>query len=102
MLALRASTRSLEKSTSARQQHHLSQTQKVKYMPDSEKWEYYANKNKRMSWHDTTQADPEYHEREQKRAEEKARQERDREERRRREEEDRRRRRGSGSVRGTH
>ena len=68
------------------------------YMADSNSWDNYAEKNRRMGWSDTTDQDRDWHAREQQRAEAQARlerehEERQRQERQRREEDDRRNRR---------
>ncbi len=68
-------------------------------MANSNTWQNYADRNKRLGWGDSNEADRLWHERERQRAEEMARQQRQHEqrqreeaERRRREEEERRRR----------
>jgi len=46
-------------------------------MSNSDTWGNYAHKNKRLGWGDTNQADKDWHDQEQRRAEERARQERE-------------------------
>ena len=49
-------------------------------MCTSQDWSNYANKNERLGWSDTSEADRRYHEQERQRAEDRARDERAREE----------------------